>query len=144
MTTPAISAPDSQSPASTWISGGSDAPSRARRFVRSRLIGIPAKRASDAVLIVSELVANSVVHAGGGDHDAVLVELTRLDDRVRLSVTDRGSQEEPHIPAPDPDMLHGFGLRVVDQLSLAWGVVRDGAGSTRVWCDLPLDGAPIP
>jgi anti-sigma regulatory factor (Ser/Thr protein kinase) len=112
--------------------------------VRSKLTGIPAKRASDALLIVSELVANSVVHAGVGDHDSVLVELTRLDDRVRLSVTDRGSQQQPHIPAPDPEMLHGFGLRVVDQLSLAWGVVRDGAGITRVWCDLPLDEAPVP
>ena len=144
MTTPAISPPASRSPGWTWISGGSDAPSRARRFVRSELNGILANSASDAVLIVSELVANSVVHAGVGDHDAVLVELTRLDDRVRLSVTDRGSQHEPHIPAPDPEMLHGFGLRVVDQLSLAWGVVRDGAGITRVWCDLPLDGAPTP
>jgi anti-sigma regulatory factor (Ser/Thr protein kinase) len=144
MTPPAIEPPVSQSPACTWISGGSDAPSQARRFVRSKLAGIPAKRASDAVLIVSELVANSVTHAGVGDDDSVLVELTRLDDRVRLAVTDRGSQEEPHIPAPDPDMLHGFGLRVVDQLSLAWGVVRDGAGITRVWCDLPLDGAPAP
>jgi anti-sigma regulatory factor (Ser/Thr protein kinase) len=110
--------------------------------VRSTLRAIPANRASDAVLIVSELVANSVVHAGVGDHEAVLVELTRLEDRVRLSVTDRGSQEEPHIPSLDPEMLHGFGLRVVDQLSLAWGVVRDGAGITQVWCDLPLDGAP--
>jgi anti-sigma regulatory factor (Ser/Thr protein kinase) len=144
MTAPAISPPASRSPAWTWISGGSDAPTRARRFVRSKLDGIPAKSASDAVLIVSELVANSVVHASVGDHDAVLVELTRLDDRVRLSVTDRGSEHEPHITAPDPEMLHGFGLRVVDQLSLAWGVVRDGAGITRVWCDLPLDGAPTP
>jgi anti-sigma regulatory factor (Ser/Thr protein kinase) len=144
MTTPAISPRDSRSPASTWISGGSDGPGRARGFVRSTLHGIPANRASDAVLIVSELVANSVVHAGVGDHEAVLVELTRLDDRVRLSVTDRGAQQEPHIPAPDPEMLHGFGLRLVDQLSLAWGVVRDGAGITQVWCDLPLDGAPTP
>src|SRR5689334_12610080 len=144
MTTPAVEPPVSWSPACTWISGGSDAPSRARRFVRSKLNGVPANRASDALLIVSELVANSVVHAGVGDHDSVLVELTRLDDRVRLSVTDRGSQQQPHIPAPDPEMLHGFGLRVVDQLSLAWGVVRNGAGITRVWCDLPLDEAPIP
>lgn len=144
MTTSAISPATSPSPAWAWISGGNDAPSRARRFVRSKLNGMPAKPASDVVLIVSELVANSVVHAGVGDHDAVLVGLTRLDDRVRLAVTDRGSQLQPHIPAPDPDMLHGFGLRVVDQLSLTWGVVRDGAGITRVWCDLPLDGAPAP
>lgn len=142
MTVPAIEPPASRSPGSTWIGGGKDAPSRARRSVLSKLDGIPATRASDVVLIVSELVANGVLHANVGEQDAVLLELTRLDDGVRLSVTDRGSQEEPHIPMPDPEMLHGFGLRVVDQLSLAWGVVRDGAGTTRVWCDVPLDGAP--
>ena len=141
MTVPAVEPPASQAPGSTWIRGGKDAPRRARRFVLSKLDGIPATRASDVALIVSELVANSVLHANVGEQDAVLVELARLDDRVRLSVTDRGSEEEPHIPVPDPEMLHGFGLRVVDQLSLAWGVIRDGAGTTRVWCDVPLDGA---
>lgn len=141
MTVPAVEPPASRPPGSIWIRGGKDAPTRARRFVRSKLDGVPATRASDVVLIVSELVANSVLHANVGEQDAVLLELTRLDDRVRLSVTDPGSEEEPHIPVPDPDMLHGFGLRVMDQLSLAWGVVRDGAGTTQVWCDIPLDGA---
>ena len=39
----------------------------------------------------------------------------------------------PHLSA---DAVRDVAL--VDQLAQAWGVDRDGAGHTRVWCELPL------
>ena len=95
--------------------------------------------AADVALIVSELVTNSVVHANVGPSRTLTVELTRLEDRVRINVIDPGSRLEPRILPPDPERLGGLGLFVVDELSEAWGVARDGIAGTRVWCDVLLD-----
>jgi hypothetical protein len=78
--------------------GSHDAPIRARRSVRSQLEGhIPATTASDAALLVSELMTNSVVHANVGARRALTVDVTMLDDRLRTAVTD---------PRLTPDTLH--------------------------------------
>jgi anti-sigma regulatory factor (Ser/Thr protein kinase) len=142
VTMPATEPPFSQSPASIRIRGGVGAPGRARLYVMAQLDGqIPDNAACDAALIVSELVTNSVLHANVGVHDALSLELTPLDDLLHISVTDPGSQLEPRLPADDFNGPGGFGLRLVDQMSAAWGVEREAAGATRVWCDLPLPGA---
>jgi anti-sigma regulatory factor (Ser/Thr protein kinase) len=141
------------SPRSIWIRGGDGAPERARKHVRSQLdpdVGVlsqldpdvGALRASDAVLIVSELVTNCVCHANVGIDQTIFLELTTLGDHLRIAVTDPGSEFEPRLLPADPLAPGGLGLRVVDHLSSAWGVRRDAAGATRVWCDLPLAGAP--
>jgi anti-sigma regulatory factor (Ser/Thr protein kinase) len=124
---------------SILIAGGRGAPARARRHVLAQLdAGVSASRASDAVLIVSELVTNSVMHAQVGADRAILLELTALEDHLRIAVIDPGSHLEPRIRPADPDVPGGFGLRLVQHMSSAWGVVRQAAGTTRVWCDLPL------
>ena len=88
-----VQPPDSQRSISMRIPGGDDAPTRARRSVRSQLAGhIPATTASDAALLVSELVTNSVVHANAGAGRALTVEVTTLDDRLQIAVTDPGSR----------------------------------------------------
>ena len=121
------------------IPGGDDAPTRARRSVRSLLESqIPATSASDAALLVSELVTNSVVHANVGAGRALTVEVTTLDDRVRIAVTDPGSRLRPRMLPPDPETPGGLGLLLVDELCERWGAWQD-LGSTRVWCDLLLD-----
>jgi anti-sigma regulatory factor (Ser/Thr protein kinase) len=99
-------------------------------------------RASDAVLIVSELVTNSVLHANIDAQQTLSLELTTLGDHLRIAVTDTGSALHPRLLPPHPDRPGGAGLRMVDELSVAWGIERDPAGLTRVWCELPLDDAP--
>ena len=47
------------------------------------------------------------------------------------------------IPA-DPQKSGGFGLFLVNRLSAAWGVLRDGGGITRVWFELLLDSESAP
>jgi anti-sigma regulatory factor (Ser/Thr protein kinase) len=110
--------------------------------VRSLLEGqIPATSASDAALLVSELVTNSVVHANVGAGRALTVEATTLDDRVRIAVTDPGSRLRPCMPPPDPETAGGLGLLLVDELCETWGVWQD-LGLTCVWCELLLDQSP--
>src|SRR5580700_7309428 len=93
MTTSGSQPPDSQGSISIRIPGGRNAPTEARRWVGSRLEGqIPTATASDAALLVSELVTNSAVHANVGPRRSLTVELTTLDDRVRIAVTDSGSR----------------------------------------------------
>jgi anti-sigma regulatory factor (Ser/Thr protein kinase) len=125
---------------SILIAGGKGAPARARRHLLAQLdAGVCSSRAADAALLVSELVTNSVVHAQVGPDRAILLELTTLPHHVRIAVIDPGSHQEPRILASDPDAPGGCGLRLVHHLSSAWGVVSNAAGTTRVWCDLPLD-----
>ncbi|MGO9495445.1 MAG: ATP-binding protein [Solirubrobacteraceae bacterium] len=142
MTASAFQPPGSPRSISMRIPGGDDGPTRARRSVRSLLEGqIPASTASDADLLVSELVTNSVVHAHVGPRRAVTVEVTTLDDRVRIAVTDPGSHLKPFMVPPDPQTPGGLGLFLVDELCETWGVWQD-LGLTCVWCELLLDQSP--
>ena len=136
----------SEVPNSVWVRGGDGAPARARMFVLSQLDGgVSAPRAADAALIVSELVTNSVLHAHVGIDEVLGLEVAVLGDHLRISVIDSGSELEPRIRARDPEALSGgYGLRLVDTLSSAWGVARGPAGTTCVWCELPLGGRDQP
>lgn len=123
---------------SVWIRGGTGAPERARSHLLSRIDDLSRAQAADAALIVSELVSNSVSHACVGIDQAICLELGSVDGHLRISVSDPGSALEPRLLPADPSVPGGFGLRVVEQICSAWGFERDGAGRTRVWCDLPL------
>jgi two-component sensor histidine kinase len=88
---------------------------------------------ADAELVVSELVTNSVKHAGLGLDESVRVGATITDGVLRLEVDNPGAAGT--IVAHDPDSERtGFGLRIVDTLADAWGVSREG--HTRVWVEL--------
>ncbi len=100
---------------------------------------VDATTASDAAVIVSELVTNSVIHADAGRDQGVNVELIWLDDRLRLAVTDAGSSLAPRLLPVDPTTPRGFGLRLIDDLCGAWGVLRYGDGMTCVWGELLFD-----
>jgi anti-sigma regulatory factor (Ser/Thr protein kinase) len=111
--------------------------------VHAKLEGhLPATTASDAALLVSELVTNSVVHAKVGPRRALTVEVTKLDDRLRIVVIDPGSRLRPCLLPPDPKAPAGLGLLLVDKLCETWGVWQD-LGPTCVWCELLLDQSPL-
>lgn len=82
-------------------------------------------------LLVSEIVTNSIRHAGD-DGDGRIVLAARLtEDWARVEVRDGG-------PGFDPDIRHnatGYGLRMLDMLAARWGVDRDEQG-TRVWFEV--------
>jgi anti-sigma regulatory factor (Ser/Thr protein kinase) len=118
------------------IPGGVQAPRHARSLTASHLSHLDGGVASDAELIVSELVTNSVRHAGVRPDQLVTVDLILLDERLRIAVTDPGTDRQPRLLAESPEALGGHGLRLVAQLSTKWGVGRDAVGATQVWCDL--------
>lgn len=114
---------------------------RAARRARHHVAGALRSRGWDeadverAMLAVSELVSNAVVH-GGSD---VRLRL-RLEDDLRIEVTDRRPAAAVRPRALDPGRIGGRGLQLVDHMSRAWGVARS-AGAKTVWCELE-PGAP--
>ena len=136
--------PDAHPAISTRVHGGSSAPLRARRSVLSQLSSqLSEARAAELALIISELVTNSVRHANVGPHKTLTVECATLPDRLRVTVTDPGSDLQPRLRFPDRSAAAGgYGLRVVEALSSAWGVTRGPAGTMSVWCELPFDTLP--
>ncbi len=82
-------------------------------------------------LLTSELVTNSIRHAGMREEDRIILAARLTADWVRVEVRDSGR-------GFDPDVRHGasgFGLRMVDTLASRWGVDADGGG-TRVWFEV--------
>ncbi|MBV6702106.1 SpoIIE family protein phosphatase [Kitasatospora aureofaciens] len=119
----------------------------ARSFVRDALLGwgLP-EVVDDAVVLVSELVTNAVVHAG----TAAEVCCLREEETVRIEVTDH--HPERGLPAftdgpvtasdryADPDGEGGRGLLMCSALAERWGV-EYAAGRKTVWFRLAL---PVP
>jgi anti-sigma regulatory factor (Ser/Thr protein kinase) len=128
--------------ASLQIRGGRDAPHSARQAIRALLARrLTARELEDASLLVTELVANSVRHADMGPDVDIGVDVLVFADRLRLCVIDSGSTQIPRLVGRRPHEPRGFGLVVVDRLSLGWGVARSGSGVTRTWCELALASA---
>ena len=90
-----------------------------------------------ALLLVSELVTNSVRHSGVPEGEDVVVRAHLWRDGCRLEVEDPG-RDGVIAPQP-PDLLRGggMGLSLVQMLSERWGVVRAAEGPTCVWAQLP-------
>jgi len=103
------------------------APGKARARV-SRLQSRLEPRYDDVVLVVSELVTNSVRHAASDQSIEMTVEVS--DVRIRLEVSDRGSGFVP----VESMRGGGLGLVIVDRLAASWGVTTNG--SCTVWVEI--------
>jgi anti-sigma regulatory factor (Ser/Thr protein kinase) len=89
----------------------------------------------DVVLVISELVTNSVRHAGLDASEPVHLSVRVEGEKVRVAVRDPGPGFKPP-PAPsDPAHIGGWGLVLVEQLAERWGVDHDGQANV-VWCEL--------
>jgi serine/threonine-protein kinase RsbW len=120
------------------------APGAARIVVTQRLRGRVAAGVLDsAVLLVSELVTNSVCHSGADPEDDVLVGVGVSPATVRLEVEDAGRGGVVAPRRADPEHGGGFGLQLVQSLSERWGLERVAAGGTLVWAQLPASPPPI-
>ncbi|HKG49420.1 MAG TPA: ATP-binding protein [Actinomycetales bacterium] len=87
----------------------------------------------EARLLVSELVTNAVVHAGG----AAEVTLQRLGDQLTIAVRDGADVPPVH---RDADLMEegGRGLHLVEALSTADGTYPRPEGGKVVWCTVHL------
>jgi serine/threonine-protein kinase RsbW len=88
---------------------------------------------SDAQLLATELVTNSMRHGEVAEGETVVVRVYLAADRLRLEI------ENPRtagvVARRDPDLGGGFGLELVELLATRWGVNR--ARSTTVWFEMP-------
>ena len=108
-------------------------PVDARDWLRAFLDGVVAPQESaDAALVLSELVTNALHHGLG---EVVVRASVDGNVAIQLAVTDSGD-ELPALQPADPTRVGGLGLRVVDQLSSAWGVAPFPGGKT-VWATIP-------
>jgi anti-sigma regulatory factor (Ser/Thr protein kinase) len=91
-----------------------------------------------AALLVTELTANALLHAGTGFTVSLL---TVAGGRVRIEVAD-GSRRTPRTRRFGEDATTGRGMHLVSDLSADWGVQTSMTGKT-VWVELaPPDDAP--
>jgi hypothetical protein len=87
-----------------------------------------------ALLVVSELVTNALVHTDG----RVRLDLTFIGHRLRVAVTD-ASPRTPIKPASlGWEATGGRGILLVEAMSEAWGTVPVSGGK-QVWSELALD-----
>jgi anti-sigma regulatory factor (Ser/Thr protein kinase) len=112
----------------------------ARRLVRDvlRTWAAPQDR-GDAELLVTELVANVVDHAGG---DVLTLELTLAGAWLRIAVVD-GSAVRPVIRELSHSEERGRGMHLVATIAERWGA-EDHNGGKRVWFELSPAGAGEP
>ncbi|MFE7131225.1 ATP-binding protein [Streptomyces sp. NPDC057638] len=92
--------------------------------------------AGDVLLVVSELVTNACLHAGGPTG----LVLRQLSDGVRVEVADR-SPEPPRVRARDAGRPGGHGLVVLERLARSWGWAPTADGKA-VWAELPFWRGP--
>jgi anti-sigma regulatory factor (Ser/Thr protein kinase) len=90
----------------------------------------------DLRLIVSELVTNSIRHAGLRTGDPITLEISVDEQAIRLELRDRGRGFEPPPATPaSPFQESGWGLFLVSKLTDRWGVSTQG-GVTTVWIEI--------
>lgn len=113
-----------------------NAPASARRALASLTPYVGAEIYESAELLVSELVTNSVRHADLGANDCICVTASVGHEVLYVEVSDPGSGFDPRVREPEGPQTGGYGLFLVAELAVQWGV--EANGMTRVWFELPV------
>jgi len=108
-----------------------EAPATARRGVSALGPYADDPLMGDVLLLVSELVTNSVKHSAS---DWVEVGITLGTDVLRIDVSD---QDRQSMRPRTPDADGGWGLTIVGALATRWGVERHAEGKT-IWIEFDL------
>jgi anti-sigma regulatory factor (Ser/Thr protein kinase) len=96
---------------------------------------LPPEKLEDVQLVVSELVTNSILHAGLSPNDQISLTVMVSAGSVRGRVCDPGSGfEVPLEPCPRPDLRGGWGLPIVETISDRWGVEQNSYAC--VWFEI--------
>jgi anti-sigma regulatory factor (Ser/Thr protein kinase) len=109
----------------------------ARRFTRRtlRAWGVSQDTMDAALLVVSELVTNALVHTGG----QVRLDLSLVNHRLRLAVADTSPRSPVKPTSIGWEATGGRGILLVEAVSAAWGTLPVSGGK-QVWADLVPGG----
>jgi anti-sigma regulatory factor (Ser/Thr protein kinase) len=117
--------------------------------IRRALVGmkLPDQVIREGTLLTSELVTNSIRHAGLGPDDYIEVAATWSGTVLRVIVRDSGSAgPAPEIVAgsirPSPGGQSGWGLYLVDKLATRWGTNLEGSAGFWFEIEYPRPAGP--
>ena len=114
-------------------------PSAAREARRAVASGgfVSSLQEPTLLLLVSELVSNSVRHAGLRDDERIRLRARSERERTYVEVCDGGQTGRIPTKRPNGDALEpgGLGLVLVDQMADRWGVACND-DETCVWFEL--------
>ncbi|MEU2270908.1 SpoIIE family protein phosphatase, partial [Streptomyces olindensis] len=106
----------------------------ARRFARRTLRAWDVTEDVDAaLLVVSELVTNALVHTDG----RVRMDLTLVSDRLRIAVADASPRSPVRPTSIGWEATGGRGILLVEALAATWGTLPVSGGK-QVWAELVL------
>jgi anti-sigma regulatory factor (Ser/Thr protein kinase) len=114
------------------LQGGPEAASRARRALSGLRADIDPPLIETLRLLVTELISNSVRHAGS---ETVVLRVLVGRSAVLTEVTDEGPGFDPADAATPGTEDRGWGLFLVERLAHRWGV-NQGRDATKVWFEL--------
>jgi anti-sigma regulatory factor (Ser/Thr protein kinase) len=114
------------------LSGGPHAAARARGALSGLRSDIDAPCLETLRLLVTELVTNSIKHAGA---HTVSLKILVGGSAVRTEVSDEGPGFDPDTAGTPRGDRSGWGLFLVQRLADRWGV-QQGDGLTKVWFEL--------
>jgi anti-sigma regulatory factor (Ser/Thr protein kinase) len=113
----------------------SEVVSTARRALNQLAHFLPPEKLEELRLVVSELVTNSILHAGLSSDDRISLRVTVSAGSVSGRVCDPGPGfEVSSKPCPRPDLRGGWGLPILERISDRWGVERNN--HTCVWFEI--------
>jgi anti-sigma regulatory factor (Ser/Thr protein kinase) len=135
-------APDPMSNRHFELGGGLQAAGKARRVVDTMSGELEPAVYYDLRLLVTELVTNSVRHAGVDSGDTLRLTVSITRETLRAEVYDGGNPFEPVAEVPQHPTGRGWGLVMVDRIADRWGV--EGDGGKYVWfeIDRPQHASP--
>jgi anti-sigma regulatory factor (Ser/Thr protein kinase) len=104
-----------------------------------RAQGVGAAALEDTVLVVSELVSNSIRHAQPLPSGDICVRWSLDPEHVHVEIVDGGGETRPQAGAVTSSAMGGRGLDIVRSIASRWGV-DEGDSTVTVWADLPRTG----
>jgi anti-sigma regulatory factor (Ser/Thr protein kinase) len=145
---------------SLTVPGRAEHAATARQFT-ARTLGPGHPQVETAILLVSELVTNSLRHsASASDGGTITITvITSPGGLIRVEITDDGAATMPTMRPACPADEAGRGMQLVSALASTWGCQREGGGAggggvgsrTTTWFELtsgaqPADAAhpPVP